>query len=62
LANFLTALDPFLATETVDELLLGLSSTATSEAVSSLFASWGASRAEVHPAAGYGTDLTKRVP
>jgi hypothetical protein len=39
LANFLTALDPFLATETFDELLLGLSSTATSEAVSSLFAS-----------------------
>jgi hypothetical protein len=38
LANFLTALDPSLATETVDELL-GLSSTATGEAVSSLFAS-----------------------
>jgi hypothetical protein len=38
LANVLTALDPSLATETVDELL-GLSSTATSEAVSSLCAS-----------------------
>jgi hypothetical protein len=38
LANFLTALAPFLATEIIDRLL-GLSSTATSEAVSSLFAS-----------------------
>jgi hypothetical protein len=37
LANFLTALDPSLATETIDQLL-GLSSTATSEVVSSLFA------------------------
>jgi hypothetical protein len=36
LANFLTALDPTLATETIDQLL-GLTTTASAEAVASLF-------------------------